>query len=57
MTGVNEISINNALNAPLCYLKLSLTSNTIIPDTNELKIYVTKDAYNKKTYLFNLSNP
>ena len=57
MTGVNEISINNALNAPLCYLKLSLTSNTIIPDTNELKIYVTKDADNKKTYSFNLSNP
>ncbi len=58
ITGKNKVNFTNSLNAPLLYLKLSVNSETIIPDTNDLIIYVDndEDGLNRKTYAYTLNN-
>ena len=61
LTGVDEIHITDSLNSALLGLKITVDDNTIIPDSNELYIYVDKASKsnpteNKKTYVYNLLN-
>ena len=57
VNGVNEIELNDSLETSLLSLKVSLNENTILPDSNELIIYVdtssTPTEY-RKTYTFSL---
>ena len=48
VTGIDEVTFNNSLNAPLIYLKLSVGSNTIISEDNNLIIYVDKTSKSKE---------
>ena len=61
VTGIDEVTFNNSLNAPLIYLKLSVGSNTIISEDNNLIIYVDKTSksnpsLDKKSFVFSLPN-
>lgn len=57
--GQNELHVTDSLNASLLALKIKNNDNTIVPDTNDLFIYVDKSSKialteNRKQYLFNL---
>lgn len=60
--GVNELHVTDSLHAPLLNLKLSVTSNTVVPSTNQLIISVDRTSKNnsytedKRDYVFELSN-
>lgn len=60
--GVNEINVQDSLNGPLLDLKIECNENTIIPNTNQLVIYVDKSSQSsptneRKEYIFDLSTP
>ena len=57
VNGVNEIELNDSLETSLLSLKISINENTVIPDSNELTIYVDTNSTpteNRKTYTFSL---
>ena len=59
VTGIDEVTLSNSLNASLIYLKLKVDANTVIPTDNNLIIYVDKNSktnpsQDKKTYIFSL---
>lgn len=57
INGVNEIELNDSLETFLLSLKISINENTIIPESNELTIYVDTSSTpteNRTTYTFSL---
>ena len=57
INGVNEIELNDSLETSLLSLKISINENTVIPESNELTIYVDTNSTpteNRKTYTFSL---
>lgn len=57
ITGNNKIHFTDSLETALLSFKLTLNENTIIPESNKLIIYVSKEeneTNNRKTYEFNL---
>lgn len=59
VTGIDEVTLSNSLNASLIYLKLKVDADTVIPTDNNLIIYVDKNSktnpsQDKKTYIFSL---
>lgn len=59
-SGNNIINITDSLNAPLLEFKVSNSSNTIIPLSDNLIIYVDKDdtlTEDRKQFVFALSGP
>lgn len=59
VTGINEVTLTDSLNAPLIYLRLKVDDNTVIPNDNNLIIYIDKSSktnpsQDKKTYIFSL---
>ena len=57
INGVNEIELNDSLETSLLSLKISINENTVIPESNELTIYVDTSSTpteNRKTYTFSL---
>ena len=57
VNGVNEIELNDSLETSLLSLKISINENRVIPDSNELTIYVDTNSTateNRKTYTFSL---
>lgn len=62
LSGVNQIHIVDSLNASLLKLRINLNSDSIIPDSNDLIIYVdkkekTEPTAERKKYVFNLKHP
>ena len=62
VSGVNELSVQDSLNAPLIEFKLSKSANSNDVTTNDLIIYVdTNDSLNptfyKKSFYFELNEP
>lgn len=58
--GINNITIDDSLKAPLLKLNVKLTSDSTIPNTSELMLYIddsTISNENRKTYLFELTSP
>lgn len=58
INGVNEIELNDTLETSLLSLKISINENTVIPESNELTIYVDTNSTpteNRKTYTFSLA--
>ena len=58
--GVNEVSVQDSLNGPLLDLKIECNENTVVPNTNQLVIYVDKSSKlsptnERKEYIFDLS--
>lgn len=53
VSGVNQISVTDSLNAPLLSFKVSLNDSTVIPSDNTLKITVRQNS-NVKNYVFDL---
>ena len=61
INGVDELHVTDSLNASLLGLKISVDSNTVIPNSNELCVYVDQDSKlnptnDRKTYLFDLED-
>ena len=61
VTGNNQVTINDSLNAALIELNLSLTESSVAPSSNDLYIYVDKQPKNspseeRKQYLFELND-
>lgn len=61
LTGVGELVINDSLNAPLLNLKITRTDTTVIPESNNLIVYVDKvpsltPSSERKEYVFSLSS-
>lgn len=61
-TGTSEIHINDSLALPLLKFKMTVDQTTIIPNTNELIVYIDKAQESTPTdeqrkYVFNLSKP
>lgn len=57
VNGVNEIELNDSLETFLLSLKISINENTVIPNSNELTIYVDTNSTpteDRKTYTFSL---
>lgn len=62
VSGTNEISLQNSLNASLLELKVTMGANSVAPQDNDLIVYVdTASSANptadRKQYLFELSAP
>lgn len=60
-SGVNQIVVNDSLDAPLLKLKLELSDSTVIPNSNELVISVDKNdctspSKDIRNYVFELSD-
>ncbi|MCI9110213.1 MAG: hypothetical protein HFH47_00185 [Bacilli bacterium] len=60
-TGVNQIHVIDSLNASLLEVKIKNNETTVVPDTNDLFIYVDKTfkdtvSETRKQYLFNLNS-
>lgn len=61
MSDINEICLNDSLNASLLKLKVQMIEDTITTDSNDLIVYVDKTTSNnptneRKQYVFNLSS-
>ena len=61
ITGTNEVHVTDSLNASLLGVKVKNNENTVIPDSEDLFIYVDKVSSStpteeRKKYLFNLSS-
>ena len=59
-TGTNEIIVSDSLLAPLLQLKLTVDTNTTIPEGSTLEIYVddsSGDGANRKSVVFPLASP
>lgn len=57
LSGTNLIEVNDSLETSLLSLKISINENTVIPDSNELTIYVDTNSIpteGRKTYTFSL---
>lgn len=60
LSGVNQITIPDALNASLLKLKITVTEATVIPNTNDLLIFVenrSTPSIERKNYVFHLQTP
>lgn len=62
VSGTNEISLQNSLNAALLELKVTMSANSVAPQDNDLIVYVdTASSANptadRKQYLFELTSP
>jgi len=62
VSGIDEINLQNSLNAALLELKVTMGANTVAPSGNEMIIYVDKESSSnptseRKQYVFNLENP
>lgn len=61
IVGEDELHVTDSLNAPILNMKLTVTNDTIIPQSEELIIYVDSVSKNespsqaRKEYIFNLS--
>ena len=54
----NSITVKDSLKAPLLRLSVSLDNETVIPNTNDLIVYVSKNVNtDKKEYNYTLSKP
>ena len=61
VTGNNQVTINDSLNAALIELNLSLTESSVAPSSNDLYIYVDKQpkdspSEERRQYLFELND-
>lgn len=61
LIGINEVHLLDSLNASLLEIKIKNNENTVIPNTDDLFIYVDQNSKeniteNRKTYLFNLNS-
>ena len=61
VSGTNEVTIQDALNASLFRLKLIMKYNTVAPNVNDLIVYVDKSASSsptseRKQFVFNLQD-
>ena len=61
MLGTNEVHLTDSLNASLLEVKIKLTKDTVVPETNDLFIYVDKNpatnpSADRKQYLFDLNS-
>lgn len=58
-TGINSISINDSINAPILKFTLKLNENTIAPTGNNIVITNTTGSTTTEAvnYTFNLQNP
>lgn len=61
VTGNNEVTVSDSLNAALMELTLNLTTTSVVPNNNELFIYVDKQPQSnpsneRKQYLFELND-
>ena len=62
ISNTNEVNVYDSLNSALMELKIKRNATTVVPNTNDLYVYVDKaDSTNptesKKTYLFELIKP
>lgn len=62
VSGTNEVSLQDSLNASLFKLKVTMGANTVAPEDTDCFIYVdkassTNPTEEKKSYLFELSEP
>ena len=61
VTGNNQVTVNDSLNAALMELTIKPTATSVAPNTNELFIYVDKQPQSnpsneRKQYLFDLED-
>lgn len=59
MSGIDSLNVSDSLNAPLLEIEIGCNENTIIPESNELIIYVDKSeevTEERKQYVFSLSD-
>lgn len=59
-SGLNQIEILDSFHAPLLQLKIALNENTVIPNTDELEIYIDSEQSNegaRKTITYHLERP
>ena len=62
ISGVNEISLTDSLNAALLGIKIKMGAQSVAPESDDLIIYVDKQSSvnpsdERKQYVFNLSRP
>lgn len=62
VSGINEISLQDSLNAAALGLKIKVGADTVAPEGNELIVYVDKESSSNQTsdrkqYVFNLNSP
>jgi len=61
ITGTNQISVTDSLEAPLLSIKVSRTANTTVPSTSDLIVYVdtapkSTPTSNRKQFVFELAS-
>lgn len=61
ITGTNQISVTDSLEAPLLSIKVSRTANTTVPSTTDLIVYVdtapkSTPTSNRKQFVFELAS-
>lgn len=61
ITGTNQISVTDSLEAPLLSIKVSRTANTTVPSTKDLIVYVdtapkSTPTSNRKQFVFELAS-
>ncbi len=62
VSGTNQVSLTDSLNASLMKLKVTMGANTVAPEESDLLIFVDKESQEspteeKKQYLFDLEEP
>lgn len=62
VSGTNQVSLQDSLNASLMKLKVTMGANTVAPNISDLLIFVDKESQEnpteeKKQYLFDLEEP
>lgn len=62
VSGTNQVSLQDSLNASLMKLKVTMGANTVAPEESNLLIFVDKESQEnpteeKKQYLFDLEEP
>ncbi len=62
VSGTNQVSLQDSLNASLMKLKVTMGANTVAPEESDLLIFVDKESQEnpteeKKQYLFELEEP
>lgn len=61
VSGINEINLQDSLNAAVLEMKIKVGEDTVAPEGDDLIIYVDKESYSnptsdRKQYVFNLSS-